>query len=237
MANSWFRFYAEFEDDPKVQMMPENMQRRLAMLFCERCKEEKRTEAQRAFKWHISMSDLSETKTLFLELGFIDDKWNLENWNKRQFLSDSSTDRVRKFRANHVMKQDETLHETEMKQDETLQVVTVKQSVTPPDTDTDSDTEQKQRKAVARGTRLPADFSPNESHKVIATQRNLSLEWELASFRDYWNGISGQRGTKLDWAGAFRNWLRSSRNGNGNGLKLQKHDPLAGMIFAGSDKQ
>ena len=137
MANSWFRFYAEFEDDPKVQMLPEHMQRRLAMLFCERCKEEKRTDAQRAFKWGISLSNLSETKSLFIENGFIDDKWNLTNWNKRQFLSDSSTDRVRKYRASKAMKQDETLH-----------VVTVKQSVTSPDTDTD--TEQKHKKIISR---------------------------------------------------------------------------------------
>lgn len=91
-------------------------------------------------------------------------------------------------------------------------------------TNAEADTEaeekaQKTKAKAARGTRLPADFSPDESHEAIAIQRNLSIEGELASFRDYWNGISGQKGTKLDWAGAFRNWLRGSRNGNKNGSK------------------
>ena len=33
----WFRMYAEFATDPKVQMMPEAMQRRLVMLLCLQC--------------------------------------------------------------------------------------------------------------------------------------------------------------------------------------------------------
>jgi hypothetical protein len=37
MANEWFRLYREFSSDPKVQMMSEQYQRRLVMLFCLRC--------------------------------------------------------------------------------------------------------------------------------------------------------------------------------------------------------
>ena len=37
MANPWFRMYAEFATDPKVQSMSEAMQRRLTMLLCLRC--------------------------------------------------------------------------------------------------------------------------------------------------------------------------------------------------------
>jgi hypothetical protein len=50
MANPWFRFYSEFEDDPKVLMMPEPMQLRLVKVFCSRSKEVVLTDAQRAFK-------------------------------------------------------------------------------------------------------------------------------------------------------------------------------------------
>jgi hypothetical protein len=118
MANAWFRFYAEFEDDPKVQMMSEVDQRRLALLFCQRCKEEIRTDEQRSFKWRVSLAEVARTKAVFLANGFIDEDWNLLNWNKRQFLSDSSTDRVRNHRRrlkNKPLEQDETL----LKQDET----------------------------------------------------------------------------------------------------------------------
>jgi hypothetical protein len=129
LPNPWFRLYSEFSDDPKVQMLPEAMQRRLVMLFCSRCKGETLQETQRAFHWRISMAELQETKACFIEQGFMDDKWNVINWNLRQFLSDSSTDRVRKHRA--ALKQDETLQ----KRDETVTVtpssVSVSVSVLP----------------------------------------------------------------------------------------------------------
>jgi hypothetical protein len=84
-------------------MMPEVMQRRLVMLMCFRCMAEKLDSAQLAFNLRILPSELAETKALFLGHGFIDEDWNLLNWNKRQFLSDSSVERVRKHRR--AMKQ------------------------------------------------------------------------------------------------------------------------------------
>jgi hypothetical protein len=98
MANQWFRFYSEFADDPKVQMMPENMQRRLVMLFCARCKFEKLRENEIPFLLRLSSQETAITKSLFLEKGFIDDGWNVLNWKKRQYISDSSTERVKRFR-------------------------------------------------------------------------------------------------------------------------------------------
>lgn len=127
MPNLWFRFYSEFEDDPKVQMMPEAMQCRLVKVFCSRCKESRLTDAQRAFKWRISLGELAETKVLFLDQGFIDDQWNPIAWNRRQFLSDSSTERVRKHRQG--LKQDETLHETKRNVTVTPDSVSVSVSV------------------------------------------------------------------------------------------------------------
>lgn len=101
MANPWFRLYSEFADDPKVQMMPEVMQRRLIMLMCDRCKGVTVSERHMAFHWRISDAALAETKALFVESGFIDDDWNLLNWDKRQFQSDSSTVRTRQYRERH----------------------------------------------------------------------------------------------------------------------------------------
>ena len=136
MANPWFRLYHEWDSDPKVQSLSEEMQRRLIMLFCSRCRCETLLERDRAFHWRITDGELAKTKAVFLEKGFIDEDWNLLNWNKRQFLSDSSTERVRRYRQ--AMKQDETLH-----------TVTRNVTVTAPDTDTESDTkEKKQTKQV-----------------------------------------------------------------------------------------
>lgn len=100
MSNPWFRLYHEFADDPKVQMMPEHMQRRLIMLFCEQCSDVLATFSEReiAFHWRVSDAEVAETKALFIAKGFIDDHWKIVNWDHRQFISDSSTERTRRYR-------------------------------------------------------------------------------------------------------------------------------------------
>jgi hypothetical protein len=109
------------------------------MLFCSKCRGEKLQDAERAFHWRISDAELAATKALFLEKGFIEGDWELVNWNRRQFISDSSTDRVRKYRRG--MKQDETLHET----NETKGNVTV----TAPDTEQIQIQKQKKKETNA----------------------------------------------------------------------------------------
>ena len=118
MANQWFRMYSEFATDAKVQMMSEAMQRRYLMLMCLRCGNALVTlhDEEIAFQLRISDEELAETKALFIKKGFIDSAWNLLNWEKRQFSSDSSAARVAKHRALQKEKQehggngDVTLH-------------------------------------------------------------------------------------------------------------------------------
>ena len=113
MANPWFRLYSEFAHDPKIQMLSEAMQRRYVMLMCLRCSETLETlhETEIAFQLRLSTGELDETKQLFISKNFIDEQWNLLNWDKRQFVSDSSTMRVAKHREKkkQVSNADETL--------------------------------------------------------------------------------------------------------------------------------
>lgn len=161
MANPWLRLYSEFADDPKVQMMSEAMQRRLIMLFCSKCKGETLHETELAFHWRISETELAETKSIFLKKGFIDEAWNLMNWDKRQFISDSSTERVRKHRQ--AKKQCETLHETDGMQAETENVVTV----TPPE---QNRTEQIQNRAdTETNTPLPPQGGEVETRRGLTS--------------------------------------------------------------------
>lgn len=167
MPNSWFRLYSEFSHDPKVQMMSEAMQRRLVMIFCMRCSETLQ-ERSIAFHLRISEEELQETKKIFIANGFIDEDWNLLNWRKRQFISDSSTDRVRKFRG-------KVSDETFPKRSETV-------TVTTPDTDTDteSDTELKH-------TSIHEDSDRTAVRRVFGfylqkTRRNIST-YKLTDLR------------------------------------------------------
>lgn len=128
MANPWFRLYAEFSHDPKVQMMSEVMQRRYIMLMCMRCSNVTVTlhVTEIAFYLRITDAELTETKALFLSKGFIDDDWNLLNWEKRQFISDSSAERVSR-------------HREKKKQECNANVTLQKQECNALDTDTDTD--------------------------------------------------------------------------------------------------
>jgi|JI10StandDraft_1071094.scaffolds.fasta_scaffold144620_3 hypothetical protein len=63
----------------------------------------------------------------------------------------------------------------------------------------------------ARGTRLPADFVPDEASEATARELKFSnRDWKqaLQEFRDYWAGVPGAKGCKLDWQATFRNSIR-----------------------------
>lgn len=132
MSNPWFRLYAEFSHDPKVQMMSEAMQRRYVMIMCLRCSNALVTlhETEIAFHLRVTDAELAETKALFIEKGFIDDDWNLLNWEKRQFKSDSSAERVARHRA-------------KKKKQGNAEVTLQKRRSNALDTDTDTDTDTK----------------------------------------------------------------------------------------------
>jgi hypothetical protein len=74
-----------------------------------------------------------------------------------------------------------------------------------------------------RGTRLPDDFTLSESMREWGKTyaAHVNLDNALLEFIDYWRGVPGSRGTKLDWAATWRNRMReleargTHRNGNG----------------------
>ena len=144
MANPWFRMYSEFSHDPKVQMLSEAMQRRYIMLMCLRCSNSLVTlqETEVAFHLRISNDEITETKALFISKGFIDSDWNLLNWEKRQFASDSSNARVAKHRS---------LSKAKQKNDGNADVTLQKHDGNALDTDTDTDTDKKRTPKAPKG--------------------------------------------------------------------------------------
>lgn len=124
MANQWFRMYAEFASDPKVQMLSEVNQRRLIMVFCLRCNDDVTLQDDEiAFQLRISNEEWLSTKAVFVSKGMLTEGNEVVNWDKRQFVSDSSAARVAKHR--------------EAKK----RVCNV--TVTPPEAEADTDTEGK----------------------------------------------------------------------------------------------
>ena len=96
----WFRLYAEFATDPKVQTLSETDQRRFIMLLCLRCSNGNKriTDKAAAFQLRTAPSRYKTTKRRLQAAGLID-KFNAPvHWAARQFNSDVSTERVREHR-------------------------------------------------------------------------------------------------------------------------------------------
>jgi hypothetical protein len=164
MANPWFRLYSEFAHDPKIQMLSEAMQRRYVMLMCLRCSEVLETlhETEIAFQLRLSTGELEETKQLFISKNFIDKHWNLLNWDKRQFVSDSSTMRVAKHRSKkkQVSNANETLQ---------------KRPSNAIDTDTDTDTEQIQKRTTSVAPPIGVSHSVWQEFKSLRKAKKAPI--------------------------------------------------------------
>lgn len=100
MANQWLRLYSEFAHDQKIQMMSEAMQRRYIMLLCVRCSNGDVTlqDEEVTFLLRISNEEWQQTKAVFLAKNLIDDRNLPTAWDRRQFASDSSAERVARHR-------------------------------------------------------------------------------------------------------------------------------------------
>jgi len=207
MKNQWFRMYSEFLSDPKVQMMNESYQRRLVMLFCMKCNgDETFHDDAIAFQLRIGCVEWSETKAEFIKRGFIDNDNNILNWGKRQYQSDSSTNRVRKHR------------ETVMKRQCNV-------SVTPPDTEQiQNRTDKKVSKQIPpAGVYSPEfdslwkiyprrDGSKQEAFKSYkaAIKRGVSHERIESGVREYANYVARERKDQEHIAHATT-WINQSR--------------------------
>lgn len=92
--------YAEFATDPKVQSLTECMQRRYVMLLCLRCNNELHglTDGEVACAMRISEDEALKTKESLTSKGLITEQWEPTNWDKRQYVSDTSNERVKRHR-------------------------------------------------------------------------------------------------------------------------------------------
>jgi len=120
-AMPWFRFYTEVLDDPKVQRLPPHLFKTWVNLLCLAGTNSGSfpTVDDIAFRLRMSTHDVEQQMDELILAGLIDiergGKRTPHNWSQRQFVSDSSTERVRKFRnksQEQARNGDETLHET-----------------------------------------------------------------------------------------------------------------------------
>ncbi len=96
-------------------------------------------------------------------------------------------------------------------------------------------------RADARGRRLPDGWQPSPEAAQFARDLGLNPDSVIAEFVDYWRGVPGQRGRKIDWDATYRNRCRDiaarrphgQRTRNGQTAGLDGESPtLAGVSAA-----
>lgn len=224
----WFRLYTEFAADPKIQILAFEDQRHYVMLLCLKgngtLDGQAPSEAyrERLVAKALGLDPVSaiEAKRRLVEGGLVGSDWVPLKWENRQFQSDYSSIRVRKFRE----KSKGNVTETFQKRHETV----IDQS----QIQSRSDTETEKKRGDARGepratrsaaTRFPKDFELTDDRKAYALNQGIDPAATFENFKDYWTAASGAKARKHDWDATWRMWCR-----NQSERKTQTNQPRKG---------
>ena len=150
MSGRWWRAYDQAVDDPKLQRLAPPLFRAWFNLMCIASANGGTLPAigDVAFKLHLAEHKAAEIITSLVAVGLLDrrsdGKFEPHNWNGRQFVSDVSTPRVKRFRE---------------RQRNGLEGGEAGVSATPPESETESDSESESEKESDPGTRASARYS------------------------------------------------------------------------------
>lgn len=232
----WFRFYHEFASDPVIKMLDFGDRAHYVFLLCMKARgdldreyssSQLRDRAIAGFLG-VSLSTLDEIRRRLLEVFLIDEQFHPCGWDKRQRRSDSSVDRVRKFRekargalAAERGNGDVTPDVTEVKrysngleeEEEKKEIPPLTSSGTPlGENDATTPTAGRKGRGSATATRLPAGFELTPERRAIAAAEGLDPDRTFAKFADFWRAASGARARKCDWDATWRNWCRDEHD-------------------------
>lgn len=159
----WFRLYTETLNDPKVQRLDPVLFRHWINLLCIASQGNGTLPETKdiAFSLRITEESVSaEVIAPLLDAGLLDRRGQAlkpHNWDNRQYKSDVSTDRVKRFRKRN-------------------RNVSFDVSETPPDTDTESDTDTEQRQKESERVALG-----EHKHAVMTRGEHAKLKEKLNS--------------------------------------------------------
>jgi hypothetical protein len=145
----WFRMYAEAIDDDKLRLLAFEDRWHFVAILC--CKTQgvldthpETLDRRVAVKLGLQLRDADEVKRRLIEVDLIDEHWQPKAWNKRQFTSDSSANRTRKWRENKKKTDGDgggDDDEPSPKRHRDCHVTDAKRNCDALDTDTDTDTD------------------------------------------------------------------------------------------------
>jgi len=180
----WFRSYADTHRSPKIARLSDRDFRLWHQLLCIASENEGIIPSAEDLKSLLRMrlDHCSAALKRFQDGGLLDELgcgYAPHNWSKRQFKSDTSTERVRKFRGQCNVSRNV--------------------SETPPDTDTDTETEKKE----SGGGKPPTSYAffgqtiklkPSDLEKWRRTYHTISdIEAELTTLDGWWDSQPADR--------------------------------------------
>ena len=243
-SRPWLRLYTDILDDEKLGLLAfEDRWHFIAILACkgrgllDRNEQHDLMRRKIALKLGLATRELDEVARRLSDVGLIDRETLQPNaWNERQFLSDTSTDRVRAYRERQTQKArntDETFQERPKSTDTDTEEETVTSfkgrggnfpsdappsaASPPPSPAADALSEQvaSQPSKASRtsATRLPADWRLPKSWGQWALEERPDLSAddvrrEAEIFTDYWHAKAGADARKANWEATWRNWVR-----------------------------
>lgn len=215
--SGWFRFYADVLNDPKVQKLPAELFKMWVNILCLAKNNNGLTGtiSDVSFALRETEESVSSAFQALEKAGLLDKykgSWEPHNWRKRQFKSDTSTDRVKRYRerARNVT---ETAPETE--------------SDTETETDSETDTEAEgcppaaapARQYAFAGKVVRLNQADYDSWKRAYSHIDLDA---LLQNRDDW--LASPEGEKVrgKWFKTTSNWLARK---NDEARRTPVHDP------------
>lgn len=204
----WFRLYDDLVDDPKVQRLPDDLFKLLINLWCLASKNKGKLPPidDLAYSLRADKSLVLASLEALQGHGLVDTFSNQHStwlaphaWHKRQYKSDNSTERVRRFRN-----------------------VSGNGVETPPETDTEAETEQRQKKtntlSAAPTARVQDEFSltSEEATGPPATVNGHRHEPYPDEFENLWSEYRVIGSPNASKAEAFKRWKKLSVTDRGD---------------------
>jgi DNA-binding transcriptional ArsR family regulator len=196
MSGRWFRFYDDAVHDPKVQCLPPELFKFWVNMLCVCSKFGTSIPTIQHLSYSLRMQERKVDRLLatLFEAGLIDrvdQGFAPHNWNVRQYKSDVSTERVKRFRERSS---------------------NVKETPSESDTESDTDTEKKKDKIPrqARKTKLPEDWQATEELLAYAAEHGCPDPKDTAERFMLHHRSKGT--LAVDWDLSFKYWCRNEKN-------------------------
>ena len=192
----WFRLYYEAIDDEKLRLLAFEDRWHYIAILCLKSSGildqpiSELRDRKIALKLGLTVREAEEVKRRLFEVGLISKNYQPKNWDKRQYVHDSSAERTRQYRARQKI----VIGHSDSNGDVTVTT-----------TDTDTDTEREKGKRFSPPTQgLVFDYmlSQGMSKSEAKTQSN-----KFVNFYQSKAWLVGKTKMK-DWEAAVRNnWL------------------------------